>query len=180
MFELFNPNKTLLPIQSIEEQLSLAHVQAIAAQAGVSVSYFSIDYGIDGTFRSISNRGSRLVVDGFGLDFQLKASINCIIEPEHIVYDLDVKNYNDLIDRQFSNRRIPFILLLKVLPTDQSEWLTATEDCLTLNGGCYWTSLSGELSNNIKTVRIRISRRQFFSPTALQWMLSQIDNGVWS
>jgi hypothetical protein len=170
----------LLPIQTIEEQLSLAHVQAIAAQAGVSVSYFSLDYGVDGTFRSISDRGSRLVADGFGLDFQLKASINCIIEPDHIVYDLEVKAYNDLVNRQFNNRRIPFILLLKVLPPEQNTWLAATEDCLTLNGACYWTSLSGELSKNVKTARIRIPRAQLFSPASLQWMLNRIDNGVWS
>jgi hypothetical protein len=51
----------LLPQQTIEEQLSLAHVQAIAAQAGVSMSYFNLDYGFDGTFRPIRTRGSRYV-----------------------------------------------------------------------------------------------------------------------
>jgi Domain of unknown function (DUF4365) len=80
----------LLPQQTIEEQLSLAHVQAVAAQAGVSMSYFNLDYGFDGTFRSIRrNWGTMLVTQGFGLDFQLKASINYMTEPEYIVYDLE-------------------------------------------------------------------------------------------
>jgi hypothetical protein len=89
----------LLPQQSVEELLSLAHVQAIAGQAGVIMSYFDLDYGFDGTFRSIRPRGSRLVTQGLAVDFQLKASVNYLIESEHIVYDLEVKNYNDLIER---------------------------------------------------------------------------------
>lgn len=170
----------MLPQQSIEKQLSLAHVQAVAAQAGVSMSYFNLDYGFDGTFRSVrNNRGTRLVTQGFGLDFQLKASINYTMEPEYIVYDLEAKTYNDLIDRRFGNRRIPCILLLKTLPSRQDTWLTANEDALILGGGCYWASLTGTFTTNTKTVRIRISREQLFSPMSLQWMLNQIDNGVW-
>jgi hypothetical protein len=77
----------LLPQQTIEALLSLAHVQAIAGRAGISVSYFDVDYGFDGTFRSIKSRGARLVTQGLAVDFQLKASINYLIEPEFVVYD---------------------------------------------------------------------------------------------
>jgi hypothetical protein len=62
----------LLPKQTVEELLSLAPVQAITGQAGVSMSYFDPDYGFDGTFRSIRARGSRLVTQGLAVDFQLK------------------------------------------------------------------------------------------------------------
>lgn len=68
------------------------------------MSYFDLDYGFDGTFRSIRTRGSRFVTQGLAVDFQLKASINYIIEAEYIVYDLDVKNYNDLIERRLSSK----------------------------------------------------------------------------
>jgi hypothetical protein len=91
----------LFPQQTVEELLSLAHVQAISGQAGVSMSYFDLDYGFDGTFRSI--RG----------------------------------------------------------------------------GGCYWAYLNGELSTNSKTVRIRIARNQLFLPDSLQWMLNNVDLGIW-
>jgi Domain of unknown function (DUF4365) len=170
----------LLPQQSIEEQISLAHVQAIAGRAGVTMSYFNLDYGFDGTFRSISrNRGTRLVTQGFGLDFQLKASVKYIMEPEWVVYDLEAKTYNDLIDRQLPNRRIPCVLLLKTLPAEQDMWLKANEDALILGGGCYWAFLSGVFSSNTKTVRIRIPREQLFSPASLRWMLNRIGNGEW-
>lgn len=77
----------MFPQQTVEELLSLAHVQAIAGQAGVSMSYFDLDYGFDGTY--------------------------------------------------------------------------------------------GELSTNSKTVRIRIARNQLFLPESLQWMLNNVDIGIW-
>jgi Domain of unknown function (DUF4365) len=169
----------LLPQQTIEALLSLAHVQAIAGRAGISVSYFDVDYGFDGTFRSIRSRGTRLVTQGLAVDFQLKASINYSIEPEFVVYDLDVKNYNDLIERKLSSTGIPCILLLKTLPADPTLWLTATGDNLILGGSCYWAYLEGSLSSNSKTVRIRIPREQLFSPESVQWMLNNVDNGAW-
>jgi hypothetical protein len=169
----------LFPQQTVEELLSLAHVQAIAGQAGVSMSYFDLDYGFDGTFRSIRARGSRLVTQGLAIDFQLKASLNCIIESEYIVYDLDVKNYNDLIERRLSNSGIPCILILKTLPTKRDTWVIASENSLVLGGGCYWTYLNGEFSTNSKTVRIRIARNQLFLPESLQWMLNNVDIGIW-
>jgi Domain of unknown function (DUF4365) len=169
----------LLPPQSVEELLSIAHIQAIAGYAGVSMSYFDLDYGFDGTFRSIRARGSRLVTQGLAVDFQLKASINCTVDAEYIVYDLDVKNYNDLIERRLSNSGIPCILLLKTLSTNRDNWLSAFEDSLVLGGGCYWAYLNGELSTNSKTVRIRIARTQLFLPESLQWMLNNVDLGIW-
>jgi Domain of unknown function (DUF4365) len=169
----------LLPQQTVEELLSLVHVQAIAGQAGVSMSYFDLDYGFDGTFRSIRARGSRLVTQGLAVDFQLKASVKYLIEPEYIVYDLEVKNYNDIIDRRLSSSGIPCILLLKTLPSNRDTWLTASEDSLVLGGGCYWAYLNGELSTNSKTVRIRISREQLFLPDSLQWMLNNVNLGIW-
>jgi Domain of unknown function (DUF4365) len=168
----------LLPQQTIEEQLSLAHVQAIAAQAGVSMSYFNLDYGFDGTFRPIRTRGSRYVTSGVALDFQLKASINCVVEAEHIVYDLEVKTYNDLIDRRINSEDIPCILLLKVLPPNTDNWLNVSEDFLGLGGGCYWEYFDGAVSTNAKTVRIRIPRTQLFSPQSLHWLLNQISIGA--
>jgi Domain of unknown function (DUF4365) len=82
--------------QIIEELLSVAHVQAVAARAGVSISSFDKDFGVDGTFRQTMATENRRFTSGYALDFQLKASTNCFLEPEFIAYDLEVKNYNDL------------------------------------------------------------------------------------
>jgi hypothetical protein len=170
--------------QLIEELLSVAHVRSIAARAGVSVASFDRDFGVDSTFRPISVIGNRRFVSGCALDFQLKASIRCEIEAAHIVYDLEVKTYNDLIGRRLSRDSTPCILILKVLPTDRERWLIADEDGLFLGGACYWEYLQGEPSQNKESVRIRISRQQQFNPDALLRLLNctreYAVSGVWT
>ncbi len=173
----------MFPQQTIEERLSVAHIQSIAARAGVLISKSDLDYGVDGTFRAITRKENRLTEEGYGLDFQLKASILCQLEPAHIRYDIEVKTYNDLVDRHQSRHAIPCILLLKVLSTDETEWLKADEDGIFLGGGCYWAYLEGERSSNNKSVRIRIPRAQQFTPAALHRLLeanrNYVANGVW-
>jgi hypothetical protein len=162
----------MFPQQIIEEILSVAHVQAIAARTGVSISNFDKDFGIDGTFRQITAIGNRRFTSGYALDFQLKASINCSIELECIVYDLEVKTYNDLLHRHLDSDATPCILILKVLPLDSAQWLTTTESCLLLGGACYWEYLQGELTENKQSVRIRIPRMQEFSPESLLGLMT--------
>jgi hypothetical protein len=173
----------LFPPQTIEERLSVAHIQAIAARVGVMIFNSDLDYGVDGTFRAINPRGNRLFVDGYGLDYQLKASTRCQIESSHIRYDLEVKTYNDLVDRHQSQPAMPCILILKVLPTDEVDWLNADENGLLLGGACYWTYLQGAISSNQESVRIRIPRAQQFTPAALLHLLdanrNYANNGVW-
>jgi Domain of unknown function (DUF4365) len=173
----------LLPQQTIEERLSVAHIQAIAARAGVLISKSDLDYGVDGTFRAVIRKGNRLTEEGYGLDFQLKASIHCQIEPLHIRYDLEVKTYNDLADRHQNQHAMPCILLLKVLSTNEADWLNANEDGVFLGGACYWAYLEGELSSNKESVRIRVPRTKQFTPAALDRLLeanrNYVTTGVW-
>lgn len=129
------------PEQQIEELLSWSHVRAIASRAGVSLSLPDRDFGVDGTFRQLAIQGTRRFPSGYALDFQLKASTRYQIKLEHIVYDLEVKTYNDLIRRRLGNYVIPCILILKILPSDPSQWLEVTESGLFLRGGCYWRVL---------------------------------------
>jgi hypothetical protein len=169
----------LLPIQYVEELLSLAHVQAIAGRAGVSLFCPDRDFGVDGTFRRLTVLENRRFPSGFALDFQLKASTQCQFEANSIVYDLEVKTYNDLINRRLGGDAIPCILILKILPTDSSKWLDISETGLFLQGGCYWDYLQGTPSSNQKTVRIRIPKTQLFTPDILLQMLNRIATGEW-
>jgi Domain of unknown function (DUF4365) len=157
----------LFPQQIIEELLSVAHVQAVAARAGVSISNFDKDFGVDGTFRQTMATGNRRFTSGYALDFQLKSSTNCILESENIVYDLEVKAYNDLVYRRLSKDATSCILILKVLPSDPNQWLTTAKAGVFLGGACYWKYIDGEPSNNKQSVRIRIPQTQELSPESL-------------
>ncbi len=165
--------RVLLPSQQIEERLSWTHVLAIASFAGASISLPEQDFGIDGTFRQIVSLGGRLFPSGNALDFQLKASTRCGIEPDHIIYDLDVKTYNALIQRDLIQYAVPCILILKVLPRDPIQWITDSEVGLLLNGGCYWFYIQGQPSSNQVTVRIRIPRTQQLTSDALNYLLER-------
>lgn len=60
--------------QHIEEGLSRACIQAIAARAGLSLSKPEPDYGVDGAFNEVNILNGRRFQSGFSLHYQLKAS----------------------------------------------------------------------------------------------------------
>ena len=98
----------MLTIQHIQEDLSRACIQAVAAKAGVNLSLgtHAHDYGVDGTFHQVEmatrvdaegKPRTRRLNSGFNLEFQCKASRNWREQKDVIAYDLEVKTYNDLI-----------------------------------------------------------------------------------
>ncbi|NJL84454.1 MAG: DUF4365 domain-containing protein [Chloroflexaceae bacterium] len=169
----------MLPKQHTEEEISRVHIQVIAAQAGVNIDYPNRDYGIDGTFQPIAVLDKRYVAAGYPLDFLLKASTQSNARSEVIVYDLEVKTYNDLVQRRLRTGATPCILVLKVLPLDQHQWLETSEEGLLIRCACYWEYLEGKPSANLKTVRIAIPRTQQLTPASLSNLLNLIEKGEW-
>ena len=93
----------------IKEQISSAYAKAIAAQAGVIFrEYSSIDYGFDGKFSEVfyDEENKRYSESGFGIDVQIKATTNITSENGKLIYDLEVKNYRDLIKTNVGTPRI--------------------------------------------------------------------------
>lgn len=158
----------MLTDQHIEEGLSRAYLQAIAAKAGLILSFPHPDYGIDATVHEVAIINRRRRQSGFSLDCQLKASIRCIVTGGFVVYDLEAKTYNDLVDRRSWRNATACILVVMCLPPNSEEWLEHGEASLILHGACYWDYLEGEPSRNTKTVRIRIPRDQQLTPEALK------------
>jgi hypothetical protein len=172
----------MITVQHTCEALSRAHVQAIAGSAGanltrLSVSTFELDYGVDGTFHEVRTFGGRHINSGFPLDFQLKASTLWTIEDDRVVYDLEAKTFNDLVDRSETERATPCILVLLCLPRESADWVTSSEDALILRKCCYWHHLAGTATKNRRTVRIRIPRAHLFGPESLTNLLLQVRRG---
>lgn len=162
--------------QHIEEGLSRAYVQAVAARAGVNIAIPSFDYGVDGTFRKIIKRDKQICESGFSLDYQLKASTRWRLEEENVVYDLAAQTYNDLVLRPVTSA-FPLLLLLVCLPADPAQWLECNEQQLLLRGGCYWTFMTGSVTKHARTIRIRIPRQQQFTPAAITALLDRVERG---
>jgi hypothetical protein len=158
-----------------QEALSRAYVQAIAACCGMGSSKPDPDYGIDLTLHDITPVGRRRTESGYKLDIQAKSTTLASVQETHIRYDLDVNNYDDL---RLSTGGCPRILVVLLLPKDESHWFTQTEDELVLRHCSYWVSLRGqEPSRNRKTVRIQVPRVNVFSADALRGIMNRLKEG---
>jgi hypothetical protein len=169
----------VLTDQHIAEALSRAYVRAITGQAGLNLAIREYDYGVDGSFDEVVVRQSRRVESGFSLSFQLKASTQWQFDETQVVYDLEVKTYNDLILRRSMRAATPCILILLALPLSSEQWLICEEAQLRLQGACYWEYLSGSLSENRASVRIRILRSQRLTPESLLTLMEKVKTGEW-
>lgn len=167
----------MLTMQHVEEDLSRAYIQAVAAKAGVNLDIGrSHDYTVDGTFHHISYIRGQREESGLAIDFQLKASKNCIFGAGDIKYDFDADTYNYLGRRATTKHAAPIILLLLALHPDDTKWMEISEDELILRKCCYWIKLSSSVTSNEATKRITIPRSQQFDHLALRQMFDRIQS----
>ncbi len=169
----------MLPTQTIEELISISYVSAIIARSGFAPNAIAKDYGVDLEVRRIGVFGKKRIDLGSLLDLQLKASINWKLEQEHVVYDLEAEAYDRLIFRR-DNSSIPCALVLCCLPRDESTWLEACEDELTIKKCCYYHFIEGTESGNSSSKRIRIPRSQLLTPESLTSLKNSLYSGVLS
>ncbi len=169
----------MLTKQHVEEDLSRAYVQAVAARAGVILRLGdrSHDYTIDGTFSQISYIHGRRHESGFHLDFQLKATKNLIIADGLVKHDLDVETYNYLVSRCKTPGTTPLVLIVFSLPNDENAWLSLSEEELILRHCCYWISLDGTFSLNRYSRRIEILQQNLLTPETVIDLLRKVAEG---
>lgn len=160
----------------IKEVISSAYVRALTGYAGLNFAQHDKDYGMDGSFIGVKVRGNRRIVDGTVLDFQLKASENIEVKEDVVKYDLEVKNYHDLIETDVIT---PRILILYKFPKDIKEWINIDENNGTLFKDCaWWCSLNGlDQVNNNEKVRITIPRNQILNDKTLNDLMQKIRKG---
>ena len=136
-----------IPIQSIEESISVSWVGAIVSRAGASFDIVNYDYGVDLTVRRIDSIGGKRMDMGGVFDCQLKATINWGKDDDFVVYDLDVETYNKLLYRR-NNSSIPCFLVVMCLPKDKKDWLCVSEESLIIKKCCYYFSVEGTPTKN--------------------------------
>ncbi len=155
-----------------QEAISRAYVQAVAARCGLGCSLHDFDYGIDLTLNDIRRRGRRYMASGFKLDIQAKSTTGSARTDTEVLYDMEVKSYDDLRSPQLG---CPRILVLLVLPEDEAQWTGQTEEHLLLRHCAYWLSLRDQgPSRNQRTVRVAIPRTNVFSVEALHELMGRV------
>lgn len=167
-----------MPTPKRMEKMSQAYVMAVTAKAGVSVMFRQDDFGIDGSFKLVTKTNERVLETGIPLDFQLKSTTNWQEDENNIIYDLESKTYNDLVDRLPHTQSTPCILIVLCLPPSAPLWLSVGKEELAIRKCCYWLKLEGEPTSNRSTKRIQIPCENRFDPEALKALMDQVQKGT--
>lgn len=165
--------------QNIESELSYAYLHAVAAHAGVACKVagrHDDNAGIDAEMTAwgpFPNGGYRTEID---VKVQLKATVhqpakvgNCLS------YSLDgIGRYDDLRTDTLST---PRILVVLFLPANKAEWLSHTEDVLSLRNCAYWVSLRGAPASRNETAQtVYLPCAQRFGPDELTALMTELSH----
>ncbi|WP_324674348.1 DUF4365 domain-containing protein [Hymenobacter sp. GOD-10R] len=150
--------------QQIKEHLSKRYVELIASRSGFKKLGGENDHGVDLVYTRAKprfiNGEVRYCDTGEYVDLQLKCTCESSVEEKNgfIIYDLESKTFNDLVERVNNYPFAPLYLILMVLPDDQNKWLEVRKHEIALAKCAYWFQpQAGEkYTNNKKQVRIKI------------------------
>lgn len=166
----------MLPVQTIEEMISVSYVSAVVAYAGSVTNAVTKDFGIDLEVRDISLHGGKRIDLGSVLALQVKSTINWALENDFIVYDMEADAFNRLV-YQRKNAALPCALVLCCLSKDQSKWLAVCEDDLKIEKCCYYYFIEESETKNSSKKRIRIPRSQLLTPESIILLKEKIRLG---
>lgn len=155
-----------------QEALCRAYVQAVAALAGVAISKPDPDYGIDLSLRQIAVEDGRHSDTSVQIDLQLRATTRASLTAIGILYDLDVETYNNL---RIVSAGCPRFLVVLVLPDEQEDWLSQSQDQLSIRSCAYWLSLEGAAATPAsRSIRVTIPSGNVFSPESIRILLQRV------
>ena len=144
------------------EAMSFAYISAVGAGAGFDVRFPRRDRGsIDGTIHSEDPPFAEF-------QFQAKSTSAEQISGGEIRFPLPVGNQRDLT----VSTTVPRILIVMLLPADESDWLAQSSDELCMRKCAYWTALEGQdPSENRSTITVPIPLANMFDVSAARrWM----------
>jgi Domain of unknown function (DUF4365) len=158
-----------------KEDFSYAYVYAIASSLGYSLQTATRrldDSGIDATITVPGKINSKRLPR---FDVQIKSTSQDVLKDESIKYKLSAKNYDELRE---DDPFVPQILIVVLIPSEASNWLSQTEESLCLKRCGYWLSLRGKTQKkNQTTITVDIPRKNIFSPNALKIIMERIAAG---
>lgn len=163
-----------MTLNDLKSEFSQAYVRAVAHAAGYFVQEANRGFDNDGVDVTLLRRGAGGAVRSPRLDLQLKATATPVTE-DPFPYDLEVHNYDQLRSEVL---QVPRILVVVVVPTDASDWVSANEEQLVVRHCGYWKSLRGAAPTlNSTTVRMRLERKAQLNVSELQSIMTRIQAG---
>jgi len=131
------------------EQFSVYLAKMMASLSGCVIGTTNMDEGVDFSVKQslqlIRFGRTRHLLSGAGVDIQMKTTTNILTSkrPGQIAFDLDIKTYNDLIQRKLmrtihGNSIKPLLLVLHCLPKDRSLWMKVEKEGINMKGSLFW------------------------------------------
>lgn len=160
----------MLTDELVKEELSYAYVHSIATSIGLLCETTGhIDRAsVDARIQARGPVSLDSIFNSPTINIQLKATSHCHIENGKIIFDLPVKNYNDLRAKTLD----PNYLVLLILPEDENEWVHQSTEHIISKKCAYWAGLHGcSETNNTSTVRIKIPELDIFTKDVLKEMI---------
>lgn len=150
------------------EEISKSYLEIIANKSGYFNSIHR-DYGTDLTIRKakLCPVRRRYLTTGKAIDIQVKAVTEIYARhyddttKNFIKYDLELKNYNDLVDRANENGSvIPLLLAIFIMPSDKLQWIDLKQEELVLRKCAFWYKIpvNSVHSTNSTSVTIEIPK----------------------
>jgi hypothetical protein len=159
----------MMDLSQRKEQFSRVYVRAVATVAGFTVYQPEVDD--DSIDLGITGRIAHDIPSRPRIELQLKCTGVKALRGDHIVYRLKLKNYDDL---RLDDPIVPRLLVVVLVPGDESQWLRQTHEHLCLRRCAYWGSLRGMgESRALAKVSIRLTRQNLFSVEGLQSLMSR-------
>ena len=149
----------------MKEEISREFLRILAHGNGFKVIEPAADHGVDmivcPVIQRIEPTGKIRYFDSqYKLDFQLKSTTpaGIVDDGNAIKFDLEVKNYNDLIYRR--DELLPLHLIVVVLDSAPPACVNLDEVKLGLAGKAYWylPEQGEEASENARQIRITIPK----------------------
>ena len=160
--------------RDLQSEFGVAYVRAVVHAAGFFAQEANRLLDGDGVDLTVFLRGVGGVVRSPRLDLQVKTTgAGAVGDP--FPYDLDAKNYGELISTDW---QIPRILVVVLVPPDSADWVDASEDRLVLRRCGYWLSLRGQPpTTNTATQRVWVPRAQVFHMDPLRALMARVRAG---
>lgn len=148
-----------------KEMISREFLRILANSHGFKIVEPPLDHGVDMivcpvTERVLPNGHTRYLDSQYKLDFQIKSTTNAgvVDGDDDIRFDLESKNYNDLVARRDDD--LPLHLVLVVLDGAPPACVEINNEKLALLGRAFWylPDFGSTPSANVATVRVSIPK----------------------